>query len=225
MTKDEYLNILQNNLENMPEEESRNILRYYREYFEDAGEENTDKVMEELGTPESLAQKVSFENADSDFFQNKYAQNDSQYYNTQSNAKSNMQDNVQDRMGQKRSGGNKVLLIVLAVIGAPIWVPLAIAVLAVLFSMSVAVVSLLFAFVVTCVVLIGSGIFAIGVGTVGMFTHVPTGLLTMGLGLLCIGIGILLLIGSVALIKLAKKGFGWIRSKLTRKGNANEKVD
>ena len=215
MTKDEYLSILQNNLRNMPAEEVQNIIRYYREYFEDAGEENTEKVMEELGTPESLAQKASYENEDTDFFQNKYAQSDSQYQYAKGNMRGGMQ--------KEKSGVGKVLLIVLVVIGSPVWLAFAIAALAVLFGVMVAVVSVLFAFVVTCVALIASGIFAMGVGFVGMFTHVPTGLLTMGMGLVCIGIGILLLIGSVALMKLTKKGFLWVKDRIMRRGNTNEK--
>ena len=55
MTREEYLDILQNNLHGIPPQEAENIMEYYREYFDDAGVENAEKVMQELGAPEQLA--------------------------------------------------------------------------------------------------------------------------------------------------------------------------
>ena len=49
MTREEYLDILQNNLHGIPPQEAENIMEYYREYFDDAGVENAEKVMQELG--------------------------------------------------------------------------------------------------------------------------------------------------------------------------------
>ena len=45
MTREEYLDILQNNLHGIPPQEAENIMEYYREYFDDAGVENAEKVM------------------------------------------------------------------------------------------------------------------------------------------------------------------------------------
>ena len=42
--KEEYLDILQNNLHGIPPQEAENIMEYYREYFDDAGVENAEKV-------------------------------------------------------------------------------------------------------------------------------------------------------------------------------------
>ena len=55
MTREEYLDILQNNLHGIPPQEAENIMEYYRKYFDDAGVENAEKVMQELGAPEQLA--------------------------------------------------------------------------------------------------------------------------------------------------------------------------
>lgn len=43
MTREEYLNILQANLQYLPPQEAENIMEYYREYFDDAGVENAEK--------------------------------------------------------------------------------------------------------------------------------------------------------------------------------------
>lgn len=58
MTREEYLDILQNNLHGIPPQEAENIMEYYREYFDDAGVENAEKVMQELGAPEQLAKRA-----------------------------------------------------------------------------------------------------------------------------------------------------------------------
>ena len=54
MTKDEYLSILRKELQALPHEEQTEAMNYYRSYFEDAGDENTASVIEELGAPEKL---------------------------------------------------------------------------------------------------------------------------------------------------------------------------
>ena len=59
MTREEYLNILQANLQYLPPQEAENIMEYYREYFDDAGVENAEKVMQELGAPEQLAKRAA----------------------------------------------------------------------------------------------------------------------------------------------------------------------
>ena len=46
MTREEYLDILQNNLHGIPPQEAENIMEYYREYFDDAGVDNAEKVMQ-----------------------------------------------------------------------------------------------------------------------------------------------------------------------------------
>ena len=42
----------------LPEEERANALRYYEEYFDDAGPENETKAIEELGEPAKVAAQI-----------------------------------------------------------------------------------------------------------------------------------------------------------------------
>ena len=59
MTKEQYLFLLRAELDGfLPPEELENILRYYSEYFEEAGPEQERNVMLELGSPQRLAQKI-----------------------------------------------------------------------------------------------------------------------------------------------------------------------
>lgn len=61
MSKEEYLQSLQKNLIRMSTEEKEDAVRYYREYFDEAGPENEQKVIDELGSPVMLARKLSAE--------------------------------------------------------------------------------------------------------------------------------------------------------------------
>jgi len=54
MTKKEYLAALATELQALPYDEQQEALEYYQNYFDDAGAENEQKVINELGTVEEL---------------------------------------------------------------------------------------------------------------------------------------------------------------------------
>lgn len=58
MDRIEFLKELAQKLTGMPEEERAQALQFYNEYLEDAGEENVQAVLEELGSPKQLAQQL-----------------------------------------------------------------------------------------------------------------------------------------------------------------------
>lgn len=58
MTKKEYLSELESHLISISEEERLNAIQFYDEYFEDAGPENEQQVISELGKPFSLAKSI-----------------------------------------------------------------------------------------------------------------------------------------------------------------------
>jgi uncharacterized membrane protein len=58
MNRDEFIIKLQDELQSIPTEERENALKYYREYFDDAGVENEQKVIEELESPEVIARGI-----------------------------------------------------------------------------------------------------------------------------------------------------------------------
>lgn len=62
MNKNDYLKELDRELERrMPEQEREDTLRYYTEYFEEAGPEREAQVIEELGAPDALARRLAEE--------------------------------------------------------------------------------------------------------------------------------------------------------------------
>ena len=60
MNKQDFLWQLERNLV-MGAEEKSEVMRYYTEYFEEAGPENEQAVLEELGEPRALAEKLNAE--------------------------------------------------------------------------------------------------------------------------------------------------------------------
>lgn len=58
MTKQEFLQRLEQLLADLPYEERDSAMTYYREYLEEAGPENEQAVLSELGSPEQLSAQI-----------------------------------------------------------------------------------------------------------------------------------------------------------------------
>ena len=58
MTKQEFMYRLAQQLLSLPPEERVCALTFYEEYFADAGEENVQQVIQELGSPEEVARTI-----------------------------------------------------------------------------------------------------------------------------------------------------------------------
>ena len=56
MTKKQYLAIVEKNIQALTAEERKEALEYYSNYFDDADDD--DKVIDELGDPETLARTI-----------------------------------------------------------------------------------------------------------------------------------------------------------------------
>lgn len=58
MNRKEFMEELEKQLVHLSEEEREEALNYYQEYFEDAGAENEETVIRNLGSPEKLAKSI-----------------------------------------------------------------------------------------------------------------------------------------------------------------------
>lgn len=54
MDKIEFMNRLKKGLDDFPREEQENALKYYVEYFQEAGEDKEEEVIKELGNPDQI---------------------------------------------------------------------------------------------------------------------------------------------------------------------------
>ena len=193
MNRDKYLNELDRYLKRLPQRDYESAVSYFREYFEDAGEENEQQVMAELGTPKEAAAEVL------------------------RNLLSESQGELQRETGKRRRIGDNVKMAVLAVLAAPIGVPLAVASIAMIISIALLMVS-----AVVCVFALSLSLFCIGGklllrGLVALPVSVPGALLLCGLGILAVGCSILSVLLAVYLTKWMSMGIVMISRKILGK--------
>ncbi len=187
MGKREYLQELRGRLSNrMPARELESTVHYYEEYFEEAGTEKEDDVIEELGTPAELTAKIMGDRP---------------------RAHTAVEEPPEEREERAAPGPISVGALALVLCLSPIWGTL----LAVAFSVVVALVivmfSVAFALAAAGIGCVAGGLAAIVIGFSALFSPgIPTVILFCGGGLLAAGIGFFLLLGTVALGALCVKG-------------------
>jgi len=176
MNKNEYLDRLSRLLADISYEEHEEALSYYREYIEDAGIENEQHIIDELGTPEHLAQEIReglFKKGEPSKHQgepikapelsandNSGTYNDAYHYNNHynENGNNNSYNNYNNNNSsnnyhrnptakQEKNKSTTILIIIALVLTSPIW-----------FSIICTVISTIFACIVGIIaVVIGSG--------------------------------------------------------------------
>ena len=178
MSREEYLSKLAKCIKNIPEQERENALSYYREYFEEAGEDNTAAVIAELGSPKHVAAGIIGDFA------------------------------VRDMENKKKSGGalKTVGLVLMAIFAAPIALPLAIAAVAVIVAVLISLGAVLVSLGASGGAVFLSGFVLIISGIVAVFTNMPLGILALGYGLLGLGLGAALVIATIKLFKIFFRG-------------------
>lgn len=234
MNKNEYLDRLSRLLSDISYEEHEEALSYYREYIEDAGAENEQRVIEELGTPEQLAAEIregllnngetgkrcgdmpeavtgnyraeSASTGNSGPYQNNSC-NDTSYDNKGYDNGRFYRTYNNNRQQNPENDKSKIILIILLLIAtSPIW-------LSIVFSCTVTVFACVAAVAAAGIVCIVTGIALIAIGIPPLFTisavNSLTGLALVGAGLITAALGILFIVLTVWL-------FGWAFPALIR---------
>ena len=213
MSRKEFMQRLEALLSDLSENEREEALQYYNGYLDDAGSENEAAVLEELGTPEALAasirQGLKEDGSGSGYF------SESGFYEKESQRESplrreaakekteTLNDRYRSGKKSKISGGTIALIVILCIFAAPVVIPVAISLLAVVFALTLTAVILLCVMFLVGVVCVAAGVCAL-IGSVLDAVTFPAGaVLGIGMSLVTIGIGIL-----CALL------FGWLIVKV-----------
>lgn len=192
MTRDEYLRQLRKYLKRLPKDDYDSAMEYFTEYFEEAGPEGEQRVMQELGSARQAAAELL----------------------------GNLLDETTNKKqcGQ-RSVGSIVLIALMAIFAAPIGIPLLIVVgvlmlTAVIVAIACAVCVLIFGI---AGVLIGGKMVLRGLVAV---TVSPAGAAVLtGAGLVSIGMSVLLSVLLMCVCKwISLSLIGWIRNLISRRG-------
>lgn len=208
MNKAEFLSELERLLSNVPENERLEALKYYEEYFADAGEENEQKVIAELESPQKIADKIKDDlRADMDFMpggQNSAWQSGTAYQNgTSYQGNTIYQGNTfyQNSTPKDTKEGMPAWAIVLIVLGCIICSPLIVGAAATLFGVLAAIFFTIFGFIIGFgaggIGLLIGGISLVFCGFLDLLVAPYAAALLLGSGLIMLAIGILFIMFTV----------------------------
>lgn len=189
MSRDEYLRILARELRKLPREEFDRAMEYYTEYFEEAGPENVEAVMADLGSPVEVAREIIRDTA---------------------------LKRMDDPVKSMKKGFSSIWIIILSIFAAPIALPMAILLLAVLLMLLAAGVMVLIGMLMAGVGGAASGIVTVGAGVAMLFQSVPSGIAIIGLGMLLAGLGILATMAMGFIVKWIFRGLRAIFRRILR---------
>ena len=202
MNKDEFLRQLEVLLSGISQEERTEALAFYRSYFEDAGEANEAKILEELESPQKVADSIikdlGVQPGEACSSGAQGASAGAEWNPAVQGAAQNASKGVPQGAAQnaaystQEKDGMPGWAIVLLVITSPVWLVMILVILsallgivAALFGIAIAVVAVMGALLICGVVLFGAGIGSAFAGNPAI------GIGLMGGGLIVLAIGIL----------------------------------
>lgn len=175
MTKVEYLAKLDKYLRKLPKEDYQEAMDYFSEYFEEAGPENEAQVIAELGTPKEAARDIISRLLD---------------------------EKIIDQEKTPKSRVSMVWLAILAILSAPVTLPLAL-------FLFLAVITILALGVAAIAVVLSLGVAVLTSGIYMLFDSwsylnisFSATALSFGLGLLALGLSLLALLAAGAVCKV-----------------------
>lgn len=207
MNREIFMKELEYLLQDIPEEDKADALDYYRDYLEEAGEENEEAVIKEFGSPERIAAIIRSDLAGSmeeggEFTENGYQDErfkDPNYQMTQRYELPEVQESTQgystkpDR--NSRTGMNQVLKVILWIVLICVAAPAALGI----GGGILGVVSGLAATFLTVIILVGVITLGLFVGAIGcgvgavilLFTNPAAAFLFLGISVLLAGLTLL----------------------------------
>lgn len=186
MNKEEYMKQLKINLKRLPKEDFNRAVEYYEEYFAEAGEENEQKAVEDLGSPKEAADQI-----------------------IKDMALNYSKEPVKDI----KSGMNAVWIGILALFAVPIALPLLGAGIVVCLAMGLVAWSLLLALMVMAASAVILGPVTIIAGFTIITKSISVFCTCIGIGLMAMGIGAAMTYGMYV---LGRRFLGWTLKMLAR---------
>jgi len=215
MTKEQFLFQLEQQLLDIPQDEREEALEYYRDYFNDAGEENEEGVIAELGSPKKVAASIKegLKSGRED------TAGDGQLPQARGGTKSYSEAN----RGKARSDGRSkwilrqallypvmmlILMLIVVCFTFPIWIGLAAALIGILIGVAAVLIGLTIAAVTIMAAGFFAGVVCVVVGIARLVTgRFLSGIMTFALGMLAFAAGCLFL---ALLVLIFGQFFPWL---------------
>lgn len=235
MNRIEFMTELAALLQDVPVEERKEAMQYYNDYFDDAGEEETD-VVKELGSPAKVAENIKKDLGIQPEISGGETQNtgtnhtgardtraqDTGAQDTRAQDNGAQNNGAQNVVAQEKSNHIwKIVLLVLVIIfGIPLLLGIGGGVLGLLGG----IIATVFSVILTAVLVVAAGVLAVVSGIALLITEPAVGLALIGGGLIA---GVCGVIASVLLVKLCMIAFPaagrWIK-KMWNKVKDRKKV-
>lgn len=228
MTKQEFLQRLNRLLADVTQEEREEALRYYEEYFDEAGPEQEQAVLAELGSPEKVAAIIKA-NVPGSRIPPRY-QTPGAGQAAGAAAGAAQYANPPQYPGAAQKNDNRtlfwVVVVAAAILLSPLWLSVLGTVLGILAAVAITGAALAFsgvAMVVAGIVVVVKGFLTIWTGVGTALLVAGLGVLDVALGFLVLGIGLALLWLLVWLWRMAVRGWYWAKERLAQnKARGNE---
>lgn len=192
MNKAEYMEALRRELQALPDSEREEALKYYSDYFEDAGSEKEGDVIAKLGSPAELARKILANFSCVPQVQpQKSGDSDTADGSASSGQKKSVIKADRGNTSNTAGGARVLLLILLVVVAFPVWGPVLASVFSVLFGLFMAALLVGVVVVLAAVAVLLGGILMLILGICTMFSAPLSGILLSGTGLLLFGLGLI----------------------------------
>lgn len=205
-------------LEDIPENERREALEYYENYFDDAGPENEVRVIQELGgTPEQAAASIrvgynagrTSSSRDHGEY-TEYGYRDTRIPRTEQMPRPVSLRKKKERDRESRADRSKttklILIVLLLIVTSGIWLGILSGLVGVVFGLLGGILGLIFGAAAAVLALLTGGVALTVSGIVRCLADPALGLLMSGLGMLSLALGILSLI---LCVWLASKALPW----------------
>lgn len=196
MTKSEYMKTLAYSLRRLPKEDFDQAMDYFEEYFAEAGPENEQKAIEDLGSPEEASKELIMNLAEK---------------------------NAEKPPETVKHGFKAVWIGILGICAAPIALPLAFCLLLVIGALFFCLLCAVGGVLLTLVCALATAVMGFVGGIALMFTSFADGLATLGISLLFAGVGILAVYLVFLLCRWLLQKTAQFLGKLTKGGRKHEK--
>ena len=210
MTRNEYMEQLKRYLRRLPKEDYENAVEYFSEYFDEAGPENEQQMMKDLGDPKEAAREVLL-NLLEESVENGSAEEASRTETVKTFSEKALPEK------KKRSPGKIILLAFLVICASPVSIALLIAGLAVLAAVVLVIAAVIFSLAVTSIATIAGGIMVVGFGATLVMRSLAAACMMVGGGFLLAGAGILFGVLTVYICKWCATGIGRLVNRFVRK--------
>lgn len=195
MDRKSYMAELEKALKHLPGTEREEALRYYEEYFEDAGPEREAEVIEELGSAREAASQILKEVAIKRLDEPKH---------------------------RARKGISTIWVVILALFAAPIGLPLLLVVLVLGLAVVILVCAIFLVLIITGAVVLAVSVVGILAGIFFLPTQIANGLAILGASLFLTGMGLLFLLAGIYCCRMILKALAGLVKKMLTGGKKHE---